>query len=103
MKSKIRQIYNRKTVKLPQPSAISKSKYMFFNTKHPTLVKYKLLTRLLQSLLLICSACVFDMMLDCCCCQVSRMLPGGLFVLGIFIITDSDDKDSLTTLRQVRV
>lgn len=31
------------------------------------------------------------------------MLPGGLFVLGVFIITDSDDKDTLTTLRQVRV
>lgn len=33
--------------------------------------------------------------------QVSRMLPGGLSVLGVFIITDSDDKDTLTTLRQL--
>lgn len=34
--------------------------------------------------------------------QVSRMLPGGLSVLGVFIITDTDAKDTLTTLRQVR-
>ncbi|XP_037537419.1 protein odr-4 homolog [Nematolebias whitei] len=33
--------------------------------------------------------------------QVSRMLPGGLFVLGVFIISDSDAKDALTTLRQL--
>uniref|UniRef100_A0A1A8BWT7 Protein odr-4 homolog n=1 Tax=Nothobranchius kadleci TaxID=1051664 RepID=A0A1A8BWT7_NOTKA len=33
--------------------------------------------------------------------QVSRMLPGGLSVLGVFIISDSDAKDSLTTLRQL--
>lgn len=33
--------------------------------------------------------------------QVSRMLPGGLSVLGIFIITETDVKDSLTTLRQL--
>ncbi|XP_061587974.1 protein odr-4 homolog [Cololabis saira] len=33
--------------------------------------------------------------------QVSRMLPGGLSVLGVFIITDSDAKDTLTTLRQL--
>ncbi len=31
------------------------------------------------------------------------MLPGGLSVLGIFIIDDTDAKDTLTTLRQVRV
>lgn len=31
------------------------------------------------------------------------MLPGGVSVLGVFIITDSDDKDTLATLRQVRV
>lgn len=37
------------------------------------------------------------------CFQVSRMLPGGLSVLGVFIITDSDAKDTITTLRQVRV
>lgn len=35
--------------------------------------------------------------------QVSRMLPGGLSVVGVFIITDADAKDALTTLRQVRV
>ncbi|KAG8013851.1 Dihydropyrimidine dehydrogenase [NADP(+)] [Nibea albiflora] len=34
--------------------------------------------------------------------QVSRMLPGGLSVLGVFIITDTDAKDTLTTLRQKR-
>ncbi|XP_026231303.1 protein odr-4 homolog [Anabas testudineus] len=33
--------------------------------------------------------------------QVSRMLPGGISVLGIFIITDNDAKDTLTTLRQL--
>ncbi|XP_047445135.1 protein odr-4 homolog [Mugil cephalus] len=33
--------------------------------------------------------------------QVSRMLPGGLSVLGFFIITDTDAKDTLTTLRQL--
>ncbi|KAM4623820.1 protein odr-4 homolog isoform 1-T3 [Polymixia lowei] len=33
--------------------------------------------------------------------QVSRMLPGGLSVLGVFIITDTDAKDTLNTLRQL--
>lgn len=33
--------------------------------------------------------------------QVSRMLPGGLSVLGVFIITGSDAKDTQTTLRQL--
>ncbi|KAM6918493.1 protein odr-4 homolog [Xenentodon cancila] len=33
--------------------------------------------------------------------QVSRMLPGGLSVLGVFIITDSDAKDTLAILRQL--
>ncbi|KAM4727829.1 protein odr-4 homolog isoform 2-T2 [Anableps anableps] len=33
--------------------------------------------------------------------QVSRMLPGGLSVLGVFIIGESDAKDTLTTLRQL--
>lgn len=33
--------------------------------------------------------------------QVSRMLPGGLSVLGVFIITDTDAKDTLTSLRQL--
>ncbi|KAM9720056.1 LOW QUALITY PROTEIN: protein odr-4 homolog [Menidia menidia] len=33
--------------------------------------------------------------------QVSRMLPGGLSVLGVFIISDSEAKDTLTTLRQL--
>ncbi|XP_033505465.1 protein odr-4 homolog [Epinephelus lanceolatus] len=33
--------------------------------------------------------------------QVSRMLPGGLSVLGVFIISDTDSKDTLTTLRQL--
>ncbi|XP_068197409.1 protein odr-4 homolog [Antennarius striatus] len=33
--------------------------------------------------------------------QVSRMLPGGLSVLGIFIITDTDAKDTVTTLCQL--
>ncbi|XP_040027744.1 protein odr-4 homolog isoform X1 [Gasterosteus aculeatus] len=33
--------------------------------------------------------------------QVSRMLPGGLSVLGVFIVTDTDAKDTLTTLRQL--
>uniref|UniRef100_A0A3B3VZR4 Protein odr-4 homolog n=1 Tax=Poecilia latipinna TaxID=48699 RepID=A0A3B3VZR4_9TELE len=33
--------------------------------------------------------------------QVSRMLPGGLSVLGVFIISESDAKDTLTTLRQL--
>lgn len=33
--------------------------------------------------------------------QVSRMLPGGLSVLGVFIISDTDAKDTLTSLRQL--
>lgn len=33
--------------------------------------------------------------------QLSRMLPGGLSVLGVFIIADTDAKDTLTTLRQL--
>ncbi|XP_037314387.2 protein odr-4 homolog [Pungitius pungitius] len=33
--------------------------------------------------------------------QVSRMLPGGLSVLGVFIVTDNDAKDTLATLRQL--
>ncbi|XP_034411318.1 protein odr-4 homolog isoform X4 [Cyclopterus lumpus] len=33
--------------------------------------------------------------------QVSRMLPGGLSVLGVFIVTDIDAKDSLATLRKL--
>ncbi|XP_072297011.1 protein odr-4 homolog [Eucyclogobius newberryi] len=33
--------------------------------------------------------------------QVSRMLPGGLSVLGVFIITEADAKDTQTTLRQL--
>ncbi|KAM9349166.1 protein odr-4 homolog [Symphorus nematophorus] len=33
--------------------------------------------------------------------QVSWMLPGGLSVLGVFIITDTDAKDTLSTLRQL--
>uniref|UniRef100_A0A3B4B0P1 Protein odr-4 homolog n=1 Tax=Periophthalmus magnuspinnatus TaxID=409849 RepID=A0A3B4B0P1_9GOBI len=33
--------------------------------------------------------------------QVSRMLPGGLFVLGVFIITEVDAKDIQATLRQL--
>ncbi|XP_054623715.1 protein odr-4 homolog [Dunckerocampus dactyliophorus] len=33
--------------------------------------------------------------------QVSRMLPGGLSVLGVFVITDADAKDTLTSLRQL--
>ncbi|XP_061926363.1 protein odr-4 homolog isoform X2 [Entelurus aequoreus] len=33
--------------------------------------------------------------------QVSRMLPGGLSVLGVFIITDADAKETLTSLRQL--
>ncbi|XP_029380777.1 protein odr-4 homolog isoform X2 [Echeneis naucrates] len=33
--------------------------------------------------------------------QVSRMLPGGLSILGIFIITDTDGKDTLITVRQL--
>uniref|UniRef100_A0A3Q2NNU2 Protein odr-4 homolog n=1 Tax=Fundulus heteroclitus TaxID=8078 RepID=A0A3Q2NNU2_FUNHE len=33
--------------------------------------------------------------------QVSRMLPGGLSVLGVFIVSESDAKDTLTTLRQL--
>ncbi|XP_005938243.2 protein odr-4 homolog [Haplochromis burtoni] len=33
--------------------------------------------------------------------QVSRMLPGGLSVVGVFIITNADAKDALTTLRQL--
>ncbi|RVE62032.1 hypothetical protein OJAV_G00173260 [Oryzias javanicus] len=33
--------------------------------------------------------------------QVSRMLVGGLTVLGVFMITDADAKDTITTLRQL--
>uniref|UniRef100_A0AAV2JW32 Protein odr-4 homolog n=1 Tax=Knipowitschia caucasica TaxID=637954 RepID=A0AAV2JW32_KNICA len=33
--------------------------------------------------------------------QVSRMLPGGLSVLGVFLITEADAKDTQTTLRQL--
>ncbi|XP_061696146.1 protein odr-4 homolog isoform X2 [Syngnathoides biaculeatus] len=33
--------------------------------------------------------------------QVSRMLPGGLFVLGVFVIIDADNKDTLASLRQL--
>ncbi|XP_056148482.1 protein odr-4 homolog isoform X2 [Lampris incognitus] len=33
--------------------------------------------------------------------QVSRMLPGGLSVLGVFIISDTDAKDALNPLRQL--
>lgn len=33
--------------------------------------------------------------------QVSRMLPGGLSVLGVFIISDADPKDTLVSLRQL--
>lgn len=33
--------------------------------------------------------------------QVSRMLPGGLSVLGVFIISETDAKDTLTSLRQL--
>uniref|UniRef100_A0A3P8WRW3 Protein odr-4 homolog n=1 Tax=Cynoglossus semilaevis TaxID=244447 RepID=A0A3P8WRW3_CYNSE len=33
--------------------------------------------------------------------QVSRMLPGGLSVLGVFIITENDGKDTQTALRQL--
>ncbi|KAM6920371.1 protein odr-4 homolog isoform 2-T5 [Lycodopsis pacificus] len=33
--------------------------------------------------------------------QVSRMLPGGLSVLGVFIVADTDAKDTVTTLRQL--
>ncbi|XP_034039524.1 protein odr-4 homolog [Thalassophryne amazonica] len=33
--------------------------------------------------------------------QVSRMLPGGLSVLGVFIITDAEAKETLTLLRQL--
>ncbi|XP_057712482.1 protein odr-4 homolog [Corythoichthys intestinalis] len=33
--------------------------------------------------------------------QVSRMLPGGLSVLGVFIITDVDAKETLASLRQL--
>uniref|UniRef100_A0A3B3DPA5 Protein odr-4 homolog n=1 Tax=Oryzias melastigma TaxID=30732 RepID=A0A3B3DPA5_ORYME len=33
--------------------------------------------------------------------QVSRMLLGGLTVLGVFMITDADAKDTITTLRQL--
>uniref|UniRef100_A0A3Q3LST9 Protein odr-4 homolog n=1 Tax=Mastacembelus armatus TaxID=205130 RepID=A0A3Q3LST9_9TELE len=33
--------------------------------------------------------------------QVFRMLPGGLSILGVFIITDNDAKDAITTLRQL--
>ncbi|XP_068613757.1 protein odr-4 homolog isoform X2 [Brachionichthys hirsutus] len=33
--------------------------------------------------------------------QVSRMLPGGLAVLGVFMITDADAKDTVATLSQL--
>uniref|UniRef100_UPI0037E931F4 protein odr-4 homolog n=1 Tax=Semicossyphus pulcher TaxID=241346 RepID=UPI0037E931F4 len=33
--------------------------------------------------------------------QVSRMLPAGLSVLGVFIIADTDAKDTLMTLQQL--
>lgn len=33
--------------------------------------------------------------------QVSRMLSGGLSVLGVFIISETDAKDTLTALRQL--
>lgn len=33
--------------------------------------------------------------------QVSRMLPAGLSVLGVFIISDADAKDTLLSLRQL--
>lgn len=33
--------------------------------------------------------------------QVSRMLPGGLSVLGVFVVSESDAKETLTTLRQL--
>uniref|UniRef100_A0A8C6V3P6 Protein odr-4 homolog n=1 Tax=Neogobius melanostomus TaxID=47308 RepID=A0A8C6V3P6_9GOBI len=33
--------------------------------------------------------------------QVSRMLPGGLSVLGVFTISETDAKDTLITLRQL--
>lgn len=33
--------------------------------------------------------------------QVSRMLPGGLSVLGVFIIDDNDAKDTVTTLQHL--
>ncbi|CAL8321785.1 unnamed protein product [Arctogadus glacialis] len=33
--------------------------------------------------------------------QVSRMLPGGLSVLGVFYISDAEAKDTLITLRQL--
>ncbi|CAL8276860.1 unnamed protein product [Lota lota] len=33
--------------------------------------------------------------------QVSRMLPGGLSVLGVFYISDTEAKDTLITLRQL--
>ncbi|XP_061654220.1 protein odr-4 homolog [Phyllopteryx taeniolatus] len=33
--------------------------------------------------------------------QVSRMLPGGLCVLGVFVIIDADAKDTLASLRQL--
>ncbi|KAG7235750.1 hypothetical protein INR49_002252 [Caranx melampygus] len=33
--------------------------------------------------------------------QVSRMLPGGLSVLGVFIISDADGKETLMTVRQL--
>ncbi|XP_040911307.1 protein odr-4 homolog [Toxotes jaculatrix] len=33
--------------------------------------------------------------------QVSRMLPGGLSVLGVFIVTGTDGKDALPTVRQL--
>ncbi|XP_068615749.1 protein odr-4 homolog isoform X2 [Brachionichthys hirsutus] len=33
--------------------------------------------------------------------QVSRMLPGGLAVLGVFMISDADAKDTVATLSQL--
>ncbi|KAM9844847.1 protein odr-4 homolog [Aulostomus maculatus] len=33
--------------------------------------------------------------------QVSRMLPGGLSVLGVFVITEADAKNTLASLRQL--
>nr|XP_020480734.1 protein odr-4 homolog [Monopterus albus] len=33
--------------------------------------------------------------------QVSRMLPGGLSILGVFIINDNDGKDTIAILRQL--
>ncbi|XP_019724843.1 protein odr-4 homolog [Hippocampus comes] len=33
--------------------------------------------------------------------QVSRMLPGGLSVIGVFVISDADAKETLASLRQL--